>query len=246
MLGVFAFYIRSQLEDTHAFKTLQQTGGVSEAPISEALSRHWRQILQTAGCIAMQGAAFYFIFVYIETYLKVQLGLTFLQASVSNVTCLVMASLSIFAFAHISDRIGRKPILLLGALLCTLAIYPVFLVFSTGNYGLILAGHALLGVCLAVFMSASGPALVEIFPTRVRYAGFSIGFNLSVAVFGGSAAYVATYLIEATGSSLSPALLVMSTGLIATLSVLTLKETAGRQLEPSFPSSSAVPGAKRG
>ncbi|NIE75941.1 MFS transporter [Pantoea sp. Ap-967] len=246
VLGVVAFYIRSQLEDTHAFKTLQETEGVSEAPISDAVTRHWRQILQTAGCIALQGAAFYFIFVYIETYLKVQLGLSFLQASVSNVTCLVMASLSIFAFARISDRIGRKPILLLGALLCTLAIYPVFLIFSTGNYGLILMGHALLGICLAVFMSASGPALVEIFPTRVRYAGFSIGFNLSVAVFGGSAAYVATYLIDVTGSSLSPALLVLSTGLIATFSVLTLRETAGRQLEPDGSCPASLTSAKRG
>lgn len=231
VLGVVAFYIRSQLEDTEAFKTLQATDNISAAPISEAISQHWRQILQTAGCIALQGAAFYFIFVYIETYLKVQLGLSFLQASLSNVTCLVLASLSIFMFARLSDRIGRKPVLLLGALLCTVAIYPVFLVFSTKVFSLILMGHALLGVCLAVFMSASGPALVEIFPTRVRYAGFSIGFNLSVAIFGGSAAYVATWLIDATGSPLSPALLVLCTGLIATLSVLTLRETAGQRLD---------------
>ncbi|VVO19498.1 MFS transporter [Pseudomonas fluorescens] len=231
VLGVVAFYIRSQLEDTHAFKTMQETEGVSEAPITEAIRFHWRQILQTAGCIALQGAAFYFIFVYIETYLKVQLGLSFLQASVSNVTCLFLASVSIFIFARISDRIGRKPVLLLGALLCTLAIYPIFLVFSTGVFGLIVMGHAILGICLAVFMSASGPALVEIFPTRVRYAGFSIGFNLSVAIFGGSAAYVATYLIDFTGSPLSPALLVLTTGIIATLSVLTLKETAGSKID---------------
>ena len=232
VLGVVAFYIRSQLEDTQAFQTLQETEGVSEAPIIEAIRDHWKQILQTAGCIALQGAAFYFIFVYIETYLKVQLGLSYLQASASNVTCLLMASISIFMFARLSDRVGRKPVLLLGALLCTLAIYPVFLVFSTGVFSLILIGHALLGVCLAAFMSASGPALVEIFPTRVRYAGFSIGFNLSVAIFGGSAAYVATYLIDLTGSPLSPALLVLCTGLIATLSVLTLKETAGQRIDP--------------
>lgn len=80
-------------------------------------------------------------------------------------------------------------------------------------------------------MSASGAALVELFPARVRYAGFSIGFNLSVAVFGGSAAYVATYLIKITNSPLSPAIIVFVTGLIAVFTVLTMKETAGEKLD---------------
>ncbi|WP_227566133.1 MFS transporter [Acinetobacter bereziniae] len=231
VLGVIAFYIRTQMEDTDEFKALEASNNVSQAPVKEALQYHWKEILQTTGCIALQGAAFYFIFVYIQAYLVTELNLSFLQASISNVICLIAASITIFGFAKISDRMGRKPILLLGSVICAVLIYPVFLVFATGNYPLIIIGQALLGIGLAIFMSASGAALVELFPARVRYAGFSIGFNLSVAVFGGSAAYIATYLIKITNSPLSPALIVFITGLIAVFTVLTMKETAGEKLD---------------
>jgi len=93
-----------------------------------------------------------------------------------------------------------------------------------------MAGHALLGITLAMFMSASGAALVEIFPTRVRYAGFSIGFNVAGAVFGGSAAYVATLLISMTGSPLSPSILIIATAILAVIAVTSMRETAGRAL----------------
>jgi MHS family proline/betaine transporter-like MFS transporter len=91
--------------------------------------------------------------------------------------------------------------------------------------------HAAMGICLAMFMSASGAAMVEIFPSRVRYAGFSIGFNISVAVFGGTAPYAATYLIAATGSPLSPSVILIVTGVMAIVAAATLHETAGRTVD---------------
>ncbi|MCO9051576.1 MFS transporter [Acinetobacter sp. UC24323] len=231
LLGIVAYWIRTKMEDTAEFKALEEANDVCQAPVKEALKYHWKEILQTAGCMALQGAVFYFIFVYIQAYLVNELNLTFLQASISNVICLVTASITIFTFAKLSDRVGRKPILLLGSILSVLLIYPVFLVFSTGIFSLIVLGQATLAIGLAIFMSASGAALVEIFPTRVRYAGFSIGFNLSVAIFGGSAAYVATYLIKITQSPMSPALIVFVTSLIGVITVLTMRETAGTKVD---------------
>ena len=230
-LGLVGLYIRLKLSDTAEFERLQASGEVSESPIKDALATSRRQIMQVVGCIAFQAAAFYFIFVYMETYLQAEVGFSFGMASASTVTCLVSAAVSIIVFARSSDHFGRKPVIILGAVSSTLIVFPAFVAFSTGNTAAIMVAHAAMGVCLAMFMSASGAAMVEIFPSRVRYAGFSIGFNISVALFGGTAPYVATWLISATGSPVSPSVILLVTGVTAIAAAATLHETAGRKTD---------------
>ena len=229
-VGLIGLYLRLKLSDTPEFEALKASGNVSESPVREALTVNRRQVLQVIGCGAFQYTAFYFTFIYMETYTQSQLGLTGTQASMSTVVCLLAASVMIFVFATISDRVGRKPVLYAAAVTCAIVTFPVFLLMNTGSLVAVMAGHALLGITLAMFMSASGAALVEIFPTRVRYAGFSIGFNVAGAVFGGSAAYVATLLISMTGSPLSPSILIIATAILAVIAVTSMRETAGRAL----------------
>lgn len=230
-LGLVGLYLRLRLNDTAEFERLQSTGEVSQTPIKDALATSHRQVVQVIGCIAFQAAAFYFIFVYMQTYLQSEVGFSFGMASASTVICLCAAAAAIFGFAWVSDRFGRKPVIIGGAVASTLIVFPAFAAFSTANTALIVAVHAAMGVCLAMFMSASGAAMVEIFPSRVRYAGFSIGFNISVAIFGGTAPYVATWLIAATGSPVSPSVILIVTGLMAIVAASTLRETAGRTVD---------------
>lgn len=239
-LGLVGLYLRIKLSDTAEFERLQASGEVCQTPIKDALRTSGRQVVQVIGCIAFQAAAFYFIFVYMQTYLQAEVGFTFGLATASTIICLCAAAAAIFGFARLSDRYGRKPVIVVGAIAGTAVVFPAFAAFATGAPALIIAVHALMGVCLAVFMSASGAALVEIFPSRVRYAGFSIGFNISVAIFGGTAPYVATWLIAATGSPVSPAILLIVTGLAAIVSTLTLRETAGRKLDALVASNRGV------
>jgi MHS family proline/betaine transporter-like MFS transporter len=230
-LGLAGLYLRLRLNDTAEFERLQSTGQVSQTPVQDALTTSRRQVIQVIGCIAFQAAAFYFIFVYMQTYLQSQVDFSFGMASASTVICLCAAAAAIFVFARFSDRFGRKPVIILGAVASTLIVFPAFAAFSTADMALIVSMHAAMGVCLAMFMSASGAAMVEIFPSRVRYAGFSIGFNISVAIFGGTAPYVATWLIAATGSPVSPSVILIVTGLMAIIAASTLHETAGRKVD---------------
>jgi MHS family proline/betaine transporter-like MFS transporter len=230
-LGLVGLYLRIKLEDTAEFERLQSTGEVSQSPIKDAIGTSGRQIAQVVGCISFQASAFYFIFVYMQTYLQSEVGMSFGAATGSTITCLCAAAASIFVFARLSDRYGRKPIIIAGSLAGTAVVFPAFAAFSVGNIALVFVAHAAMGVCLAMFMAASGAALVEIFPSRVRYAGFSIGFNLSVALFGGTAPYVATWLIAATTSPLSPAAILIATGATAIAAAVTLTETAGRKVD---------------
>ena len=108
--------------------------------------------------------------------------------------------------------------------------YPLFLLMNQGSLVGAVLSHVALGALLAVFLSATIAALAELFPTRVRYGGFSIGYNISVAIFGGAAPFFATYLISLTGNPLSPAFYVIFGAVATLLTVLTIKETAGTDL----------------
>lgn len=239
-LGLIGLYLRLRLNDTAEFERLQSSGEVSQRPIKDALTTSRRQVIQVIGCIAFQAAAFYFIFVYMQTYLQSQVGFSFGMASASTVICLCAAAAAIFVFAWFSDQFGRKPVIICGAVASTLIVFPAFAAFSAANTALIVCMHAAMGVCLAMFMAASGAAMVEIFPSRVRYAGFSIGFNISVAIFGGTAPYVATWLIAATGSPVSPSVILIVTGLMAIVAASTLHETAGRKVDARIGASDPI------
>ncbi|KAA9164023.1 MFS transporter [Amycolatopsis acidicola] len=230
-IGVIGLIIRLKLSDTPEFEKMKSEGSLSESPLREVLTVNRRQVLQVIGCSAFQYAAFYFVFIYMETYLKSELAFSSTAASMSTVACLVIASISIFGFARICDRVGRKPILRWAMIICIVLTFPVFLLINSGSVPLAIVGHVALGVPLAMFMSASGSAMVEIFPARVRYTGFSVGFNVAGALFGGTVAYAATLLISLTGSSLSPSAIIIATALIALVAVATMKETAGPRRE---------------
>ena len=230
-LGLIGLFIRLRLDETPEFEHVVEAGEVAESPTREVFRTSWRKILQVVGCIALQAAAFYFTFVYMETYIQATVGLSATVASASTVVCLCVASVTIFVFATISDRFGRRPVMIAGALGCMIAAYPALIIVNSGGLAGVFVGHAVLGVCVATFMSGSGAALVELFPTRVRLGGFSIGFNISCAIFGGTAPTVATALIAGTGSPLTPALIVLVPGVIALIATLTLRETAGRRLD---------------
>ncbi|WPB88170.1 MFS transporter [Streptomyces malaysiensis] len=226
-VGLVGLFVRLKLSDTPEFERLKESGEVSHHPVRDALTGSWKQILQVFGCGALQYAAFYFTNIYMETYIHSELGYSEVSAAVSTVVCLAVASVGIFVFARISDRVGRRPILRIATICSALFTFPMFLVINSGSLPAVILGHTLLGICLAMFMSASGAALVEIFPSRVRYAGFSIGFNMAGAVFGGTAPYLATALIAGTGSSLSPAFILIGTAVIALIAITTMRETAG-------------------
>jgi len=133
---------------------------------------------------------------------------------------------------YCSDRIGRKPLLIASCLTIGVTVYPVFsfLLTSPSIIGIFLA-QILFGLLIALYSGPGPAAIAEIFSTQNRATGMSVGYSMAVAVFGGFSPFIATWLIDFTGSPISPAYYVLFAALLTTLILLRLPESAHRPLE---------------
>ena len=230
LLGGVGLYIRLRLADTPEFEELREEGEVAASPLKEAITTSWRPILQIAGLVVIHNVGFYTVFTFLPSYFTTTLEFTKLNAFVSITVASMVALVLIPPLGSLSDRIGRKPLLIAGALGFAVFTYPLFLLLNSGSLGAAIAAHAGLAAIEAVFVSASLAAGAELFATRVRSSGYSVGYNMSVAVFGGTAPYVATWLVDRTGNDLAPALYVIAAAVVTLATVLTMRETSNRPL----------------
>jgi MHS family proline/betaine transporter-like MFS transporter len=130
----------------------------------------------------------------------------------------------------LSDRYGRKKVLIAASLSFILLTVPAFALLGTGNFLVIVLVQILLGGMLTLNDGTLPSFLAEMFPTRVRYSGFAVSFNLSNALFGGTAPFMATLLIAATANDLAPAWYLAGAAAISLVAVVLSRETSKEPL----------------
>ena len=237
-LGYIGFYIRRRLEETPHFVALRERDTVARNPLRTTFTspRHLRAIVLTLFLPALNGPGYYLLFVYMPTYLKTSLGkhdFGMLPALSVTACGLIAIVICIPLMARLSDRIGRKPVLVISAIAMAVVSYPMFLLITTGSFGFAAIATVVLAIAFSGHAAVVHTMLAEMFPTTVRYSAYSIGFNVSTVIFGGSAPLVMTALIHSTGSSLIPAFASIITAVITLVGVAFLRETKGRPLASS-------------
>ncbi|MCW2130868.1 MFS transporter [Arthrobacter sp. VKM Ac-2550] len=227
-LGLVGLFIRSKLEETPEFTALRAAGGVSKNPLKETVTKHWRAVLIVGAFALFQNAALYVVLTFVPSHLTTTLGHTSLLASTSSVVTMAVVCLTIPLMGALSDRIGRKRILATSCVSAMILSYPLFLLMEQGDPGLAMAAHIGLGIILGIFLGPVLATMNELFTTAVRYGGFSLGYNLSVSMFGGTAPFLVTLLIAQTGVTASPGFYIMAAALITFVVLIKTKETAPR------------------
>lgn len=224
-LGVFGLYIRTGLEDPPEFKKLKESGGISETPIREAFRNHWREIFTVTGATVVAAVNFYLIFVYMTTYLSTETHVLLSSALDINTISMFLLMLLVPLMGHLSDRVGRKPLLIVGCLVIMVFSYPLFIVLSKGKVIYDLGSQIVFALAFAALIGGFGAMMVELFPTRIRMSAVSIGYNLGFAIFGGTAPLVATLLIEVTNDKLAPSYYLIFAGLISLMVFIRMRES---------------------
>lgn len=231
LVGV-GLYIRLAVTEPPAFAEIKQTGAESKAPILDAVRHHPRNVLLAMGARLAENGAFYLYTVFILTYATLP-SIGFSSASVLSAIALA-AVIEIFmipAYGWLSDKFGRRPVYLFGAIFTGLFAFPFFWLVETSQTGLmtlaivaaLVGGHAAMYGPQASFFS-------ELFGTRVRYSGASLGYQLASVIAGGLSPLIATDLLRRTGASWPIALFVVGIAAVTTLSVFLAAETLHKEI----------------
>lgn len=230
-LGLFGFYLRSRLGETPLFESMEEEKDVEAAPFRATIQTHWRMILTLAGFIAATALSFYTFTTYMSTYMQVVGKLSRPEALLSSCLCLVLAGLLCPFMGRLSDRIGRRNTTRTACVLLIIAVFPAFMLAGTGNLGLSVLGQFLLGVGAVMTGIVTAVLMSELFPTKVRYTASAATYNLAYTIFGGTAPFIATWLIASTGNRLSPGIYLAAVCIMAFIACSKLPETSKKSLD---------------
>jgi len=218
-MGLVALWLRLQLDETPSFKQTQQN--LQSAPLSGVV----KAIALGIGRMMGWSAAGYTFLVVMPSWLQTSLHASFQQALVATVLGNIGFALTILPAGRLSDRYGRRRIMLLAIGAVIIFTFPLLAILQQPEASLWWkAAAVMLAGAVVGLLAGPGPAmLAEMFPTRVRYTGLGLAYSLSNAVFSGCAGLIITALIKQTGNINIPAWYVVIISLISLLAILTLR-----------------------
>jgi MFS transporter, MHS family, shikimate and dehydroshikimate transport protein len=228
LVGV-GLVIRLRIIETPAFARIKEARAEAQRPIVEVLRTHPKEVLLAMGARVADNGSFYVYTVFLLVYATQKVGIerhTMLDAILVGAACMLPA---IPLFGALSDRLGRRPVYLFGAGFTALFAYPLFWLVDTGSPPLIWLALALaLAVAHAPMYGPQAAFLAELFGTRVRYSGASIGAQLATVFAGGLAPFIATALLPYGRAALAAYIAGMA--LITIVAVFLASETRDRNV----------------
>lgn len=200
-------------------------------PLLLALRTRPLAMLQLVGLALPLLIDFYLLFIYAVSWLRLEVHVPLDEALDINTLSLVVLLVSLPAAAWLSDRVGRRPLMLGAALGFMLLAWPLFSLMQLGHPWAVQAGQVGLALLLGCYAGPCPAAMAELFPRPMRCAALGAAFNITAAVFGGTTPLVAAALVARTGYGLAPAFYAMLAPAVALATLLTVRESAFRPLD---------------
>lgn len=216
-------------------ETHQDDDDLGPSPVLYAFRHHWRDMLRVAALALGANVGFYILFVFAISYLTDRMHISTAKAMDINTICMFVLVLVPLLSSSLSDRIGRKPILLMCGIGLVLGAYPLWWLMHHESLTLILLGQLGFAFIVGAIFGVNPVTMAEVVPRKVRVSVLSIGYNVPLALFGGTAPAVATYLIERTGDDFAPAYYLIALAFVSLIGVATLPETYRRTMTEDLP-----------
>ena len=244
-LGLIVLYIRAKLADSPVYQSmndaLESKGAASAdgqiaaksgmfAPLAELFHNHLKALIISFGACVLNAVGFYTVLTYLPTYLSDTVGMDAPQSGTITTICLVAYVFMVFGMGHISDKFGRKKVLIGACVAFIVLTVPAFLILNTSQFWPVLLVELAMCATLTANDGTLSSYLTETFPTSVRFTGFAFSFNLANAIFGGTASFIATGLIALTGSSIAPAWYMVGVAAIALVAMILSHENTDKDL----------------
>jgi MHS family proline/betaine transporter-like MFS transporter len=219
-LGSIGLYIRNRLEETPVFEAARATKVKAKVEWRNLFSTHGGALLQSSGIIIVTNVTLFTVVTYTPTYLVSTLHLapsTGLMLSLGPQFLLICM---IPVLGIVADKIGRKAMMLIGSVAVAVCAIPCFNLLMTGSMPSKVAALIVLNMCLAALLSCIYSTIPALFDVKVRFTGMAISYNVSVALFAGTAPVLNAWLIGLTGSPLIPAYYLILAAIVGIVALL--------------------------
>jgi MFS family permease len=227
-LGLVSFFLRLSLEESKEFARIRSTASASAVPIAELLRTHSRAVLVGVGILAVT-AGFNGLLFAMPAFLPATMGYEAAQASEAQTVALAIMSAGLLFVAWLSDRVPRKPLALVGTALLVVLAWPFFAAAQSHSVDLLLL-FALAGVVGSICAGTVIAISADLFPTRIRFSGVALSYNLAFTVFSGLAPVVAAELTLKTGVPATAAYYMIGCAALSFVAALVMHRYDGRIL----------------
>ncbi|MEU8199216.1 MFS transporter [Microbispora amethystogenes] len=241
VLVLIGLWIRLTVTESPVFQeALARQEPAPAAPIVGVLRHHWRDVLVAMGARMAENVSYYIITAFVLVYGTTTAGLP--KGTVLNAVLIGSAVhfVTIPVWGALSDRLGRRPVYLLGAVGVGLWAFAFFPLIDTKNFALVTVAVTVGLVLHGAMYGPQAAFFSELFATRVRYSGVSIGYQLASIVAGGVAPLIAVALLDAYGSSVPVSVYVVVAAVLTVVAVVASRETRDRDLSAIEPASGAA------
>lgn len=203
-IAVVGLWMRRALPESPVFEAMERKGRLHRRPVATVVRKMPGRIVHAGALVLLSGGGFYLLFVWWPILLSRLVTPPIAHALLINTVSMVALLLLIPLMGHVSDQVGRRPMLIGGALGVAILAWPLFHLVDHRSFGSALAAQLLFVVLMSVFMGPVPATLMEMFPPRRRYSGVAVGYNISLALFGGTAPWLATLLLTTFHSLVAP------------------------------------------
>jgi MHS family proline/betaine transporter-like MFS transporter len=227
ILGPVGLWMRRTIDETPAYMKAKAT----PAPAAATTENPWAMAARAFGFTIVWTVCFYILLSYMPTYTQKYVKISASMALWANTIGLFVLMVCIPIMGALSDKFGRKPLLLTCCLAYIVLPYPIFnFLVSGASYAQLIMVQILFAILISMFSGPGPAAIAEMFPTHARSTWMTSGYALAVAIFGGFAPFISVYLIDKFGSPLAHTFYLIAAAIVSTIVIAMMRETAHEPL----------------